>query len=152
MDRRSFDLPSDEPEPHFVGVPSASRVLCLAWAIVVAVGFVNLARAPFATEAVGWLAVEWISFVVASLVLTAGVMLLPAALLLITGHGLRVSVVGVVLVAITIACLPVERVWFEGELANGPVPLAQAMLMKPVQGREAVYEPPALYYSETCCG
>ena len=48
-------------------------------------------------------------------------------------------------------CLPIERVWFEGEFANGPVPLAQALVMKPVPGREAVYEPPALFYGETCC-
>jgi hypothetical protein len=58
MDRRSLERSADEPGPLFGGTLSAPRVFVIAWVMLAIVGFVNLARAPFAADAFGWLLLE----------------------------------------------------------------------------------------------
>src|SRR4051812_40338594 len=147
MDPHSLDRSADEPGPLFGRALRGPRGFVLAWTILALAGFVNLVRAPYPAEGLGWLAFEWALFVATALAVTLAVLLLPGAVLLALGRRRSVApVFGALLVLATIACLPVERVWFQAEYANGTVPLAQALLMKRIPGRKAVYEPPAVAY------
>jgi hypothetical protein len=93
MDRRLLDRSADEPRPLFSGALSVPRVFVIAWVMVVIVGFTNLARAPFAAGAIGWLLFEWALFVVVSLVVTAAALFVTTGFLLAIRRGRAVPMV-----------------------------------------------------------